>query len=112
MSMALCFGLVRSLAGHTLTHRLQPVQSSGATWIVKCLPWCSLPLYMVDLNVDGAPGRELSSYTFARIAAWGQTSAHWLHWMQIFESQTGISRAMFRFSHFAVAVGHVPSTGK
>jgi hypothetical protein len=32
--------------------------------------------------------------------------------MQIFESQTGISSAMFRFSHFAVAVGHVPSTGK
>ena len=31
MSMALCFGLVRSLAGQTFTHRLQPVQSSGAT---------------------------------------------------------------------------------
>ena len=32
--------------------------------------------------------------------------------MQIFESQTGISSAMFRFSHFAVATGQVPSTGK
>ena len=31
MSIALCLGLVRSLAGQTLTHRLQPVQSSGAT---------------------------------------------------------------------------------
>ena len=70
-----------------------------------------MPLYSVDLNVGGAPASALSSYTFARIAACGQTSAHWLHWMQIFGSQTGISSAMLRFSHFAVAIGHVPSTG-
>ena len=31
--------------------------------------------------------------------------------MQIFASHTGISSAMLRFSHFAVAIGHVPSTG-
>ncbi len=31
--------------------------------------------------------------------------------MQIFASHTGISRAMFRFSHRAVSVGQVPSTG-
>ena len=103
MSIALCFGLVRSLAGQTLTHRLQPVQSSGATWIVKNLPLYSLPLNSVDLKVGGAPASAPSSYTFARIAACGHTSAHWLHWMQIFESHTGISSAMFRFSHFAVA---------
>src|SRR6185503_6318746 len=52
------------------------------------------------------------SYTLARMAACGHTSAHWLHWMQIFESQTGISRARLRFSHFAVPTGQVPSTGK
>ena len=46
------------------------------------------------------------------MAAWGQTIAHLLHWMQIPGSQTGISRAIDRFSHWAVAVGHVPSTGK
>ena len=46
------------------------------------------------------------------MAACGQTSAHLLHWMQIGPSQTGISSARFRFSHFAVAVGQVPSTGK
>ena len=45
------------------------------------------------------------------MAACGQTSAHWLHWMQILESQTGISSAMLRFSHFAVAIGQVPSIG-
>ena len=65
----------------------------------------------VDLKVSGAPASALSSYTFARIAACGHTRAHWLHWMQIFESHTGISSAMLRFSHFAVPVGHVPSTG-
>ena len=32
--------------------------------------------------------------------------------MQILSSHTGISRARFRFSHFAVPVGQVPSTGK
>ncbi len=31
--------------------------------------------------------------------------------MQIAASHTGISRAMLRFSHFAVPVGQVPSTG-
>ena len=47
----------------------------------------------------------------ARMAACGQISTHLLHWMQIEESQTGISAARLRFSHLAVAVGHVPSTG-
>src|SRR4029453_18697604 len=112
MSMALCLGLVRSFAGHTLTHRLQPVQSSGATWIVYRLPLCSFPLYGVDLKLGGAPATAPSSYTFARMAACGQTKAHWLHWMQTFGSHTGISSAMFRFSHFAVPVGQGPSTGK
>ena len=46
------------------------------------------------------------------MAAWGQTNAHLLHWMQILSSQTGISSAIARFSHWAVAVGQVPSTGK
>lgn len=48
----------------------------------------------------------------ARIAACGQTSAHWLHWMQTSGSQIGISAARLRFSHCAVPVGQVPSTGK
>src|SRR5678815_2748471 len=112
MSMALCLGFVRSFAGQTLTQRLQPVQSSGATWIVKKLSSYSLPLYCVDLKVAGASASALSSYTFARMAACGHTSAQWLHWMQIFESHTGISSARFRFSHFAVPTGQVPSIGK
>src|SRR5512145_2242274 len=46
------------------------------------------------------------------MAAWGQTKAHLLHWMQTAGSQTGMSVAIERFSHWAVAVGHVPSMGK
>ena len=44
MSIALCFGFALSLAGQTITHRLHPVQSSGATWIVYFLPLNSAPL--------------------------------------------------------------------
>ena len=64
------------------------------------------------MKVAGAPSSLPGSKTFARMAACGQTSAHLLHWMQTAGSQTGISVAMLRFSHCAVAVGHVPSTGK
>src|SRR5262249_49798564 len=71
----------------------------------------SFPLYGVDLNVGGALARAAGSYTLARMVACGQTNAHWLHWMQIFRSHTGMSIAMLRFSHFAVATGHVPSAG-
>ena len=35
MLMALRIGLVLSRAGQASTHRLQPVQSSGATWMVN-----------------------------------------------------------------------------
>ena len=38
--------------------------------------------------------------------------AHWPHWMQRSDSQTGTSSAMFRFSYLAVPVGNVPSTGR
>ena len=54
MSIALCFGFDLSLAGQTITHRLQPVQSSGATWIVYFFPLNSAPLKSMDLKVAGA----------------------------------------------------------
>ena len=46
-----------------------------------------------------------------RIAVCGQTNAHLAQSMQISGSQIGISCAIERFSHFAVSVGKVPSTG-
>src|SRR5512136_2620954 len=110
MSIALCFGLALSLAGQIITHRLQPVQSSGATWSEYFWPLNSRPRKSVDLNVAGASLSAAGSYTFTRIAACGQTNAHLLHWMQIAGSHTGISRAMLRFSHWLVATGQVPST--
>src|SRR5680860_52432 len=44
--------------------------------------------------------------------AWGHENEHFAHWMHTAGSQIGISRAMLRFSHWAVPVGQVPSTGK
>ncbi len=44
MSSALCLGLDLSRAGQTLAHRVQPVQSSGATWMVYFVPAKSLAL--------------------------------------------------------------------
>src|SRR6476619_7246162 len=46
------------------------------------------------------------------MAACGQAIAHLLHWMHSFSSQTGMSWAIARFSHFVVPVGQVPSGGK
>src|SRR5512136_68188 len=34
-----------------------------------------------------------------------------MHWIQTFGSQTGTSKAMLRFSHCVVPIGHVPSGG-
>src|SRR5512136_2248071 len=103
MSIALCLGFDLSFAGQIWTHRLHPVQSSGATCSEYFIPLNSDALKSVDLKVGGAPSSRAGSKTFARIAACGQTRAHRLHWMQIAGSQTGISRAMFRFSHWLVA---------
>ena len=54
MLIALCRTSVLLLAGHTSTHTPQPVQSSGATWIVSRYPWISLERKGLDLNVSGA----------------------------------------------------------
>ena len=54
MLMALCLTASLLLAGQMSTHTPQPVQSSGATWIVIRCPGRSLPLTGFDLNVAGA----------------------------------------------------------
>ena len=64
-----------------------------------------------SLNVGGAPAACFGSYTLMRMTLCGQTMVHLPHWMQMASSHTGISCAMLRFSHFAVPVGKVPSTG-
>ena len=112
--MLIAFSRVSLLffAGQTSTQMPQPVQSSGATWMVYFMPCHSLSRTSVDLNVAGAPSRCVESYTLMRMTACGQTMAHLPHWMQVFVSHTGISSAMLRFSHLAVPVGKVPSAGK
>src|SRR4051812_11224053 len=121
MSIARCSGFALSLAGHIITHSSQPVQSSGATCTVyigvrpRFSPATGSDpgalLKGTCLNVDGAASSDSGGYTFTRIAACGQTSAHLLHWMHSCSSQIGIEIAMLRFSHFAVPLGHVPSIG-
>src|SRR5450631_4353801 len=112
-SMLMAFSRVSLLflAGHTSTQMPQPVQSSGATWMVYFRPCHSLSRASVDLNVEGAFISSLESYTLIRITECGQTMAHLPHWMQVLVSHAGISSARLRFSHLAVPVGNVPSEG-
>ncbi len=111
MLMALRRVSLLFLAGHTSTHSVQPVQSSGATCSVYFSSLNSFQRAGVLLKVSGASARYFSSYTLARMTACGQTSTHLPHWMQTFSSHTGISSEMLRFSHCAVPVGNVPSIG-
>src|SRR4030095_10992812 len=111
MLMALRRVSVLFLAGQMSTQMTHPLQSWGATWIVYFIPAHSLSRAAVALNVSGAPSRSLPSYTLMRITECGQTMAHFPHWIHVVVSHSGISRARFRFSHLAVPVGKVPSTG-
>ena len=111
MSIDLCLTSSLLRAGQTSTQTPQPVQSSGATWIVIRRPGWSRSFHSLCLNRPGAPSAAAGSNTFMRIAACGQTRAHFAQSMQIAGSQIGISRAIERFSHRAVSVGNVPSTG-
>src|SRR6266540_5367065 len=74
-------------AGHTLTHTVHPVQSSGATWIASSLPGRSREANVFDWNDSGAASRSAGSNTFIRIAAWGHAMAHLPQSMQIDGSQ-------------------------
>ena len=90
MSMALWRTSVLSLAGQTSTHRPQPVQSSGATWMVELVSPALFALVVGTLRKPaGALCQGRGSKTFMRIAACGQTSEHRPHWMQICGSQIG-----------------------
>ena len=100
-----------SLTGQVSTHRVQPVQSSGATCTVYFIPGNSLNLESMDLNVAGASLSRSPAYTLWRMTACGQTKTHLPHWMHRSGSQTGMSSEMFRFSQRVVPVGKVPSTG-
>jgi hypothetical protein len=55
ISRALWRGLLRSLAGHTSTQSVQPVQSSGATCRLYFCPLYSFDLKSTALNAAGAP---------------------------------------------------------
>ncbi len=99
MLMALRLGWERSLAGHTSTQRVQPVQSSGATCTTYDRPARSAVCASgTVVNPAGAPAASAGSKTLVRMAACGQIIEHLLHWMHRSGSQIGISWAMARFS--------------
>ncbi len=58
MLMALCPFCVFDSAGQNSTQTRQPVQSSGATWMVYLEPFTSADLKSIDLKVEGAPWRS------------------------------------------------------
>ena len=57
MLMARCFTSLLLFAGQTCTHKVQPVQSSGATWRVYLRSFMSFQRAGTDLKVAGAPPR-------------------------------------------------------
>ena len=111
MLMALWLESVLLLAGHTSTHTPQPVQSSGATWIVSRWSASSRDRNSLCRKSTGAVSTDAVGKTFIRIVACGQTIAHLPQSMQMAGSQIGIVWAIARFSYLAVPVGNVPSAG-
>ena len=99
MSMALWLESVLLLAGQTSTHTPQPVQSSGATWIVSRWSGRSRDSELLVEEAAGAASTAAVGKTFIRIVACGQTMAHLPQSMQIAGSQIGIIWAMARFSY-------------
>ena len=112
MLRALRWGACRSRAGHTSTHRRQPVQSSPATWMVKLCPCQWRSRAGAERKPSGALARAAGSTTVARITAWGHTITHLPHCTHRSGSHTGIASAMLRFSHWAVPLAKLPSQGR
>ena len=111
MLIALWLVSVLLFAGQTSTQTPQPVQSSGATWMVSRWSRRSRERNSLCRKSAGAASTADEGNTFIRIVAWGQTIAHLPQSMQIAGSQIGIIWAIARFSYFVVPVGKVPSTG-
>ncbi len=88
----------------------QPRQSREETCMRKESPANSLPLASTVAKVAGAFFFSSSSRRTGRMAAWGQTIAHWLHWMHLSLSHSGILTATPRFSYADVPEGKLPSS--
>ena len=98
-----------SLAGQMSAQLPQPMQSSVFTWMRKPRPLSSLPRAGMVSKPLGAALASVSSSRAGRMAACGQTTAHWLHWMQFSLSHCGTLMATPRFSYWLVATGKEPS---
>ena len=83
MLIALWLESVLLLAGQTSTQTPQPVQSSGATWIVSRWSGRSRERNSLWRKSAGAAATAAVGKTFIRIVACGQTIAHLPQSMQI-----------------------------
>ena len=85
--------------GHSPTQTPQPMQSRGDTAMVNLYTPLPLPALMsASLVCAGAAAASSAVSTKGRMVAWGQTKAHWLHWMHFSASHLGTVTAMPRFS--------------
>ena len=98
------------LAGHMSAQFPHPVQSIGLTCILYCNPSNPLPIAFLVLKLSGALAASSSFTNTGLIHAWGQTYAHWLHWIQLSVIHSGTLTATPRFSYAAVPAGNVPSS--
>ena len=87
-----------ALAGQMSAQLPQPRQSRMSTWILYLHPGNSFPLTSTAPNPSGAFACSCSSSKKGRIAAWGQTIEHWLHWMHLSAFHSGTFTATPRFS--------------
>jgi len=80
--------LVLVVAGQTSTHTPQPVQSSGATWMVSRWPGRSLDRNgLWGRSESGIASIASGANTFMRSAEWGHTLVYLPQSMQTSESQ-------------------------
>ncbi len=90
--------MVRAFLAGQATQMPQPVQSRGLKW--PCVLQTALPCAFVGARQTGGGVLGLLGGEQERTdAAWGQTKAHWLHWMHFSGSHTsGTETATPRFS--------------
>ena len=92
--------------GRPSTHRLQPVQSSGATWIVYFFPLNSAPLKSIDLKVAGRLAERVGRRRPWR--GWrraGRPARTCCTGCRSWRPRPGSRAAMLRFSHWRGAGG-------
>src|SRR5699024_8947908 len=98
--------MVMALAGQTVTHSPQPMQSSGETAMTNLYSLAGLlSRYLVCL---GAAASSSAVSWKGRMVACEQTKAHWLQPTHLAASHSGTVTAVPRFSYAEAPCSHWP----